>query len=122
MLDKITYEIEFQDGCSDEYTANVIAENMYAKCDAEVRKYKLIEGMIDHKTNSNAVDRDDMYIKNGSNNQVRKTTKGWHLCFECKDGTTIWERLDDLKESNPVEVADYAVFKNLLDAPDFVWW
>jgi ribosomal protein L31E len=28
----------------------------------------------------------------------------------------------DLKESNPVEVAEYAVAKSLLDAPDFVWW
>jgi hypothetical protein len=30
MLDSRTYEIEFQDGLSDEYTANVIPENMYA--------------------------------------------------------------------------------------------
>jgi hypothetical protein len=30
MLDTRTYEIEFLDGRSDDYTANVIAENMYA--------------------------------------------------------------------------------------------
>jgi hypothetical protein len=36
-LDKRTYEIEFPDGRSDEYTANVIAENMYAQCDIEGR-------------------------------------------------------------------------------------
>jgi hypothetical protein len=53
---------------------------------------------------------------------VRKTTKGWHLCVESKDGTTSWERLADLKESNPVEVAEYAATKILLDTPDFVWW
>jgi hypothetical protein len=28
----------------------------------------------------------------------------------------------DLKESNHVEVVEYAVAKNLLDAPDFLWW
>jgi hypothetical protein len=56
------------------------------------------------------------------NRQVSKTTQGWHLCFECKDGTTSWERLADLKETNPVEVAEYAVAKNLLDAPAFIWW
>jgi hypothetical protein len=33
MLDSRTYKIEFPDGRSDEYTANVIAENMYAQCD-----------------------------------------------------------------------------------------
>jgi hypothetical protein len=33
MLDSRTYGIEFPDGRSDEYTENVIAENMYAQCD-----------------------------------------------------------------------------------------
>jgi hypothetical protein len=63
-----------------------------------------------------------MYIKHGSNNKVRKTTKGWHLCVEWKDGTTSWERLADLKESNPVEVAAYAATKSMLDTPAFIWW
>jgi hypothetical protein len=62
-----------------------------------------------------------MYIKHGSKNQVRKTNKGWHLCVEWKDVTTSWGSLSDLKESNTVEVDEYAVAKNLL-APDFVWW
>jgi hypothetical protein len=26
------------------------------------------------------------------------------------------------RESNPVKVAEYAVVKNLLDAPAFLWW
>jgi hypothetical protein len=63
-----------------------------------------------------------MYIKHGRNKQVRKTTKGWHLCVEWKYGTTSWERMVDLKESNPVEVAVYADAKGLIDYPDFVWW
>jgi hypothetical protein len=74
MLDIRTYEIEFPDGLSDEYTDNFIAENMYAQCDAEGRQYNLMEGIIDHKTDGHAVDRADMYIKHGSNKQVRKTT------------------------------------------------
>jgi hypothetical protein len=36
MLDTRTYEIEFPGGRSDEYTANIIAENMYAQCDEEL--------------------------------------------------------------------------------------
>jgi hypothetical protein len=39
-----------------------------------------------------------------------------------KDGTTSWEHLVDLKESNPVEVSEYAAAKSLLHAPAFVWW
>jgi hypothetical protein len=79
---------------------------MYAQCDAEDRKCNLMEGIIDHKTDGHAIDRADMYIKHGSNKQVRKITKGWHLCIEWQDGTTSWERSVDLKESNHVEVAE----------------
>jgi DNA-dependent RNA polymerase auxiliary subunit epsilon len=102
MLDTRTYEIEFHDGLSDEYTANAIAENLYAQCDIEGRKYNRMEGIIDHKTDGHDVEPSDMYINHGSNKKVRKTTKGWHLCFEWKYGTTSWERLAGLKESNPV--------------------
>jgi hypothetical protein len=81
-----------------------------------------MEGIIDHKTDGHGVEPDHMYIKHGSNKKVRKTTKGWHLCAEWKDGTISWERLSDLKESNPVEVSEYAAAKILLDTPAFVWW
>jgi hypothetical protein len=46
MLDTRTYEIDFPDGCSDEYTINVIAENMYAQFDIEDRQYNLMEGIF----------------------------------------------------------------------------
>jgi hypothetical protein len=63
------------------------------------------ECIVDHNTDGHEVDHVDIYIKHGSNKQVRKTTKDWHLCVEWKDGTTSWEQLAELKESNPVEVA-----------------
>jgi hypothetical protein len=122
MLDTSIYEIEFQDGRSDGYTDNVISENMYAKCGAKGRQSNLMKGIIDHKKDDHVFECADIYIKHGSNKQVRKTTKGWHLCVEWKDGITSWERLSDLKEINPIKVAEYAVYNNLFDAPAFVWW
>jgi hypothetical protein len=122
MLDTRTYEIEFPDGHSDEYTANVIAENLYDQCDIEGIQFNLMEGIIEHRTDGNAVAPAEIYIKHGSNNKVSKTTKGWHLCVEWKDGTTSWERLVDPKESNPVKVYEYAATKSLLNTPDFIWW
>jgi hypothetical protein len=82
ILDTKTYEIEFPDGRSDEYTANVIVYNTYAQCDIEGRQYNLMEGIADHKNDGHAVEPADMYIKHGSKNKVRKTTKGWNLCVE----------------------------------------
>jgi hypothetical protein len=121
MLDTRKYEVEFPDGRSDQYTANVIAKNMCAQCDEAGNQFKLMDCFVDHKTYGNTVDRADIYIKHGRNRKVRKTTKGWHLCVGCRYGTTSWERLADLKESNPVEVADYDVSNHLHDVPVFVW-
>jgi hypothetical protein len=105
LLDTINYETEFPDGKSDEYTANVIAEHMYAQCDIEGRQYNLTEDIIGHRPDDHAVDPSKVYIKHGSNKKVRKTTKGWHICVEWKGGTTSWEGMSDLKENNSVEVA-----------------
>jgi hypothetical protein len=121
MLDTRTYEIEFPDGRSDEYTDNMIAENMNAQCYIEGRQYNLMEGIIDHRTDGHAVAPAEIYIKHGRNKKVRKTTKCWHLCVEWKYGTTSWERLADLKESNPVEVTEYAATKSLINTPAFIW-
>jgi hypothetical protein len=63
-----------------------------------------------------------MYIKVGSIKKISRTTKGWNLCVEWKDGTTSWERCADLKKGYPVEVAEYDATKNLHDDPDFAWW
>jgi hypothetical protein len=57
----------------------------------------MLQDIVGHKTEGHAMERAGMYIKVGSNKQIRKTTKGWHLCVKWKDGTTSWERLADLK-------------------------
>jgi hypothetical protein len=75
ILDTRTYEIDFPDGRSDEYTTNVIAENMYDQCDIEGIYYNLME----HKMDGHTIEPSDMYINHGGNLQVRKTTKGWIL-------------------------------------------
>ena len=54
---------------------------------------------------------------------IRKlTTKGWDLCIQWKDGSTSWEPLASVKESNPVEVAEYAMINGIAIEPAFAWW
>jgi hypothetical protein len=122
ILDTRTYNVELPDGRCEEYTDNIIAENMDAQCYEEGNHFLMLQYIVGHKTDGHTVERADMYITVGSNTQIRKTAKGWHFCVEWKDGTTSWERLADLKESNPVEVAEYAATKNLYDEPEFAWW
>ena len=109
-------------GVLDSYTANAIAENMWSQCDMDGNQYVLLDAIVDHKRDSNAVSKADKYIQVRGRNHLRKTTKGWHLCVEWKDGTTTWERLADVKESNPVQVAEYARANGIDDEPAFAWW
>jgi len=44
------------------------------------------------------------------------------MCIAWKDGTTSWEHLKNLKESNPIEVAEYAVANLIHKEPAFAWW
>jgi hypothetical protein len=122
ILDMRTYEVEFTDGQKTELAANVIAQNMFAQCDSKGNQYLPLAGIVDHRKDLSAVKKEDMYTKPGSNMQPRKTTKGWSLCVEWKDGSTFWKRLANLKESNSVEVADYALVHGLETEPAFAWW
>ena len=61
-------------------------------------------------------------MRGGSNAVHRINTKGWQLLVQWKDRSTIWTPLKDLKESNPVEVAEYAVANKIANEPAFIWW
>jgi hypothetical protein len=49
-------------------------------------------------------------------------TKGWKLCVKWHDGSTSWERLADLTELYPIEVAEFATAHGLHDEAAFMWW
>ena len=42
--------------------------------------------------------------------------------IQYKDGSLGWAKLKDLKESNLIEVAKYAIANHLIDEPTFKWW
>jgi hypothetical protein len=60
-------------------------------------------------------------VRNGKQYK-KKTTAGWDLQVEWRDGSTSWLPLKQLKESNPVEVAEYAKANQLDAEPAFDWW
>lgn len=123
ILDTRIYEVEFPDGSSESYSANVIAENIYSQTDAEGRTMALMDEIVDHRSDGRAVKKDDGYLtdKRGRK-QMRHTTVGWQLLVKWRDHSTSWITLADAKESNPVEVAEYAVANKLVEEPAFAWW
>ena len=124
ILNSIIYDVEFPDGQVKEYAANILAENMYAQVDSNGFSQLLMKGIIDvRKDPATAVPMDDKYlVTRTGQRRLRKTTQGWDFLVSWKDGTETWVKLCDLKDSYPVEVAEFVKSRGLESEPAFAWW
>jgi hypothetical protein len=95
---------------------------MWAQCDIDGNQWLLMEAIVDHRTTKEAIPKNKAFITINNRQHGVKTMKGWELCIQWKDGTTTWQRLADMKESNPVEVAEYAIARGIDIEPAIAWW
>jgi hypothetical protein len=58
ILDSRQYDVVFEDGSTNTFTANVIAESMYAQIDDEGHHFTIMDAIIDQKSDSSAVKKD----------------------------------------------------------------
>ena len=83
----------------------------------------VISEISDHRKNATALSVADGFTISSNGNKVpKKTTQGWELLIEWKDGTSDWIALRDVKDANPVELAEYAVANKIDHEPAFNWW
>ena len=110
LFDTRAYLVEFKDGSVAEYTANIIAENIYSQVDQEGRSFSILQEITNHKVDLKVAlnESNGSYLSANGNKVNKKTTQGWKLVLEWKDGSSEWVSLKALKESNPIEVAEYA--------------
>jgi hypothetical protein len=93
----------------------VIAENMYAQVDNEGNMFQLLDEIMDHKKDDTAIN-----IANGTVTLANGNVKPKIIYIVLwKDKSTSWVKLKDLKESNPVELAEYAVANWIAEEPAF---
>ena len=116
ILDTGLYEVQFDDGRVDTYSANIIAENIFEQVDDEGKKWLLMDEIVDHRKTKEAISHEDRYFERNDKRYAKWTTKGWFLCVRWKDASTSWE------ESYPLVVAEYAEANRLLREPAFAWW
>ena len=108
LFDTRAYLVEFKDGSVAEYTADIIAENIYSQVDQEGRSFSILQEITDHKVDPKVVNK--------------KATQGWKLLVEWKDGFSKGVSLKALKESNTIEVAEYVQANLINKSPVFRWW
>jgi hypothetical protein len=96
---------------------------MFAQVDSKGNQYLLLKEITDHKHDNSAIPISEGMVRSSNGTTKPKvTTRGWFLLVQWQDGSTSWEKLSDLKASNPVEVAEYAVANRLTEEPAFKWW
>jgi hypothetical protein len=122
-LDQREYVIEYDDGTSDRMFGNIIAANLYAQMDETGVKHTMLRDIVDHRRTNDAISKDDGYFISQYGAKVpKRTTKGWEICVEWRNGETSWIPLKDIKETNPVEVAEYAIANKINNETAFAWW
>jgi hypothetical protein len=78
ILNTLVYECEFDDGMIKEYSANVIASNIYEEGDADGFSSSMSYQIIDHKSSGEAVKLEDKYVTTRTGTRrLRTTTVGW---------------------------------------------
>ena len=123
ILDTRVYEVEFPDGYKTSLAANAIAENLFAQVDSEGNRQVLFDEIISYRTNGKEIKQQDAYVVTSQGTKRRReSTIGWELLVQWKDSSTTWIALKDLKESYPVQVAEYAVEARISEEPAFAWW
>lgn len=124
LLNSIIYEVEFPDGLVREYAANVIAENLLNQVDDEGYTTTMLESIVDYNVDySSAIDKKDKYVTTRTGQKrLRHTTKGWKLLVRWKDGSETWIPLTHMKESHPVETAEFAMARRIDNEAAFAWW
>jgi hypothetical protein len=123
LFDTREYECVLEDGTVERYSANIIAKNLYSQCDDEGHSFVLLSEIIDHKKDASAIPIADGFTTSRNGNKVpKKTTRGWQLLCQWKDGSSSWVPLVELKHSNPIKLAEYAVANQIHEEPAFKWW
>jgi len=123
ILDTRSYVVHFKDRDQTELTVNMIAESLYSQCDPDGHEYILLDEIVDHRRTDTAIKlADQKVVRANGRTYLRRSTIGWQLGCQWKDGFSSWVNLADLKESHPIEVAEYAKIIGIDHEPAFNWW
>ena len=96
---------------------------MISQVDSEGHHYQVLKDISDHSACVSSLKRSDVFMRSrGENLHGKKTTRGWKLEVEWKDGTLSLMPLKDIKSSNPIELAGYLLADNIEYEHAFKWW
>ena len=66
MLNTVLYDVEFNDGSVRQYTANVIAQNLFDQVDIDGYSLSRLEAIVDYRKENCALTKDQVNFKTKS--------------------------------------------------------
>ena len=88
-LNTMVYDIEFDDGLVKEYSANVIADELFAQTDDEGFTTTHLDAILEFRKMDDAVSWPDAYVQTKRGvKRLRKTTCGWQFLIRWTSNAT----------------------------------
>ena len=82
ILDTREYEVEFADGEVQEYSAHVIAQNLYSSVEYDGKRFVIMVQIVDHKSDASATTKEQAFVAINGKRVWRMTTKEWKQCVQ----------------------------------------
>jgi hypothetical protein len=82
-----------------------------------------LQEITDHKKDRTAEDMANGFTTTRRGRRIPKTTtKGWKLLCQWRDGSSDLSDLKHVKDSYPIQLAEYAAANRIQEEPAFKWW
>ena len=96
---------------------------MFSQVDGKVNWHILFQDIVDHRYDGTEEEYQDVFITTRTVTKCRKETKkGVEVIVQWKYGSTTWVTLKDMKNSYPVQLAEYVLHFRIASNPVFAWW
>ena len=97
LLDTRSYNVDFNNDDKTKLTANLIAESLFSLCDPAGNQYVLLDEIVDHRRLTTVIQLADQKVFPANRRTyLKRSTTGWQICCQWKDGSLSWENLSDL--------------------------
>ena len=122
IIDSRIYELEFQDGRVEEYSVNVILENMLDQVRSNDWDAIMFDEVISIRMGHNTINKNPgAYVTVNGLKRPIITIRGCSIQIKWKDGSVYWLPHSLVELSNPLDLAEYVERNNLSSEPAFNW-
>ena len=123
LIDSQHYLVEFEDGEVTEFTSNIIVQSIYMIC--VTRKENVFFFFIVFYISSvkkSMTLTDQKFVTSCGKDHNYRSTKGWQLFYQWKNGSTSCQKLYDFKNFYLVQTANYAITEAIYHEPVEYWF